>query len=313
MQGSQKKLALMACNYTEVSSSNISASIASLTQIPAHGFLLSEFLSPHTNRRTDSYGGSPHNRMKLMRRLVTEVREILPPPYCLAVKLNSADYMEAGVGLTQEEGLEQVRWLVTCGMVDFVEISGGNAEQKSSGLHNSFTKKTIDKAPARSQSTRIREAFFTEFAEKVMAFKSEVPIQLSGGFRSRNGMADAIDSGVTDLIGLGRASVLQPSLPREILLNPSIPDEDAVAISHIVKGQWFMRMIPIKVVGRGLGLQYFYHQMRRLGKGLKSDPDMSIPGYLFADMVETVQAGFVASLQRFMQALPLFGSGVKAD
>ncbi|KKY23850.1 putative fmn binding [Phaeomoniella chlamydospora] len=100
----------------------------------AYGFLLSQFLSPHTNRRTDDYGGSPEKRMKFLRRFVTEIQEFCPSPFCLSEKLNSADYMEAG-GLTQEEALEQVRWLCECGMIDFVEISGGNAEQKSSGLH----------------------------------------------------------------------------------------------------------------------------------------------------------------------------------
>ena len=75
--------------------------------------------------------------MTLLKRLIREIREVCPPPYCLSVKLNSADYMENG-GLSQEEGLEQVRWLVECGMVDFVEISGGNAEQTSSKLHSLF-------------------------------------------------------------------------------------------------------------------------------------------------------------------------------
>ena len=163
----------------------------------------------------------------------------------LSVKLNSADYMDAGVGLQQDEGLSQVRWLVECGMVDFVEISGGNAENKTSGLQQSFGTKTIAKAPRMRESTRIREAFFTEFAEKVQALNSPVPIQLSGGFRSRTGMADAIDSNICDLIGLGRAAVLEPELPRKILLNAEYDDELALAKSHIVRGQWFAKMLSL--------------------------------------------------------------------
>lgn len=93
-------------------------------------------LSPHTNRRTDEYGGSPEKRLTLLKRLVKEIREVCPRPYCLSVKLNSADYMAAGVGLSTDEGLEQVKWLVECRDVDFVEISGGNAENKSSKLHS---------------------------------------------------------------------------------------------------------------------------------------------------------------------------------
>ena len=146
----------------------------------AHGFLVSEFLSPHTNRRADDYGGDPWRRLALLRRLVAELREVCPPPLCLSFKLNSADYMATG-GLQQDEGLGQVRWLVGCGMVDLVEISGGNAENATSKLHNSFGDKSIERAPERKATTRIREAFFTDFAERVQGLRSEVPIQLSGG------------------------------------------------------------------------------------------------------------------------------------
>lgn len=269
----------------------------------AHGFLLSQFLSPHTNRRTDEYGGSPEKRMKLLKRLVTEIRRECPPPYCLSVKLNSADYMEKGHGLEVDEGLEQVRWLRECGMVDFVEISGGNAEQKTSGLHNSFGAKSIDRGQKMKESTRIREASFTGFAEKVKTMNSNVPVQLSGGFRSRTGMADAIYSGACDLIGLGRSAVLEPELPKKILLNSAYDDEGSVARSHVVRGQWLSNMIPIKVIGSGLPIQFFYYNMRRLGKGLKSDPEISIPGVLLAGIWETLQNGAAMTLQKVVAAL----------
>lgn len=148
----------------------------------AHGFLLSQFLSPYTNRRTDDFGGAAEKRLKLLQRIVFEIRKVCPRPYCLSVKLNSADYMDKGIALEQEEGLERVRWLVEGGMVDFVETSGGKAESKTSGLHSSLDKKTRDKAPTRSDSTRIREGFFTEFAERVQGLNSPFPIQFSGGF-----------------------------------------------------------------------------------------------------------------------------------
>ena len=214
--------------------------------------------------------------LKLLQRLVTEIREVCPPPYCLSVKLNSADYMDKGAGLEQEEGLEQVRWLVECGMVDFVEISGGTAEAKTSGLHSNFDKKTMNKAPTRSESTRIREGFFTDFAEKVQGLNSPTPIQLSGGFRSRTGMADAIDSCVCELVGLGRAAVLEPELPRKCLLNPDYDDSLAFGMSHQVRGLWFGKMFPAKIIGGSFGIQFFYYNMRRLGRGMSSDPDASV-------------------------------------
>jgi 2,4-dienoyl-CoA reductase-like NADH-dependent reductase (Old Yellow Enzyme family) len=109
-----------------------------------------------------------------------------------------------------------VEWLVNCDMVGFVEISGGNAENKTSGLHQSFGKKSMSKAPVRS-NTRIREAYFTDFAEKVRNLTSDVPIQLSGGFRSRVGMADAVAPGTCQLIGLGRTAVLELDIPSTTL------------------------------------------------------------------------------------------------
>ncbi|KAK4561815.1 hypothetical protein LTR86_004494 [Recurvomyces mirabilis] len=277
----------------------------------AHGFLLSQFLSPRTNLRTDDYGGTPAKRMKLLQRLVKEIRALCPPPYCLSVKLNSADYMAAGQGLQIEEGLEQVRWLRECGMVDFVEISGGNAEQKSDGLRASFGARSAEKAQVMRESTRIREAFYTEFADRVMQMESDVPVQLSGGFRTRTGMADAIYSRSCDLIGLGRAAVLEPELPGKVLLNPSYDDEGALARSHQIRGQWFARMIPIKIVGGGLPIQFFYHNMRRLGRGLSSDPDISIPGVLFASLWESLLSGFGQTMQRVIASIG--GSRVKTE
>lgn len=235
--------------------------------------------------------------MALLKRLVREIRAKCPPPYCLSVKLNSADYMSQG-GLQQEEALEQVRWLANCGMVDFIEISGGNAEQTGSKLQGSFGSKTMSVAPKRSESTRIREGFFTEFAEKVQAMQSPVPIQLSGGFRSRTGMADAIDSGVCDLIGLGRAAVLEPELPRKKLLNQEVGDEEALGISHIVRGQWFTMLMPAKVIGRGFALSFFYHTMRLLGNGLRPDPNVSIPWIFMLKVWNGIWSGLRKPFQR---------------
>lgn len=117
-------------------------------------------------------------------------------------------------------------------------------------------------------------------------------------------MADAIDSGVCSLVGLGRSVVLQPDLPKTILLNPAVPDEQAFAQSHIVEGQWFANMIPVKVVGAGLAIQFFYHNMRRLGNGLKSDPDASIPYIIYQGFLETIRSGLLQTVERMLQSSP---------
>ena len=267
----------------------------------AHGFLISQLLSPHTNKRTDEYGGSPGGRIKFLQRLVQEVRDACPVPFCVGVKLNSGDYMGAD-GLSRDEALEQVRWLVECGMVDFVEVSGGNAESTTDGLRNSFGAKSLEKAPKR-ESTRLRESVYSEFAERLMRLDSKVPIQLSGGFRSRNGMADAIESGLCQMIGLGRSAVLQPSLPREILLNPEIPDDEALAMSHQIRGLWLGRIVPAKVVGSGLGIQFFYWNMRRLAAGLSSDPNASVPWVVFLNTMTVIKASLSGASGRLISAL----------
>lgn len=169
-------------------------------------------------------------------------------------------------------------------------------------------------------STRIREGFYTEFAEKVQALHSAVPIQLSGGmryphlrnklhfgtrsyltgFRSRTGMGDALESGICDMIGLGRATVLQPDLPSAVILNPEVPDPEAIGVSHVVRGQWLSRILPVKVLGGGFTLQFFYHNMRRMGRGLSVDHKISLPMILIVDAIETIRSGISVLLQRIL-------------
>ena len=216
-------------------------------------------------------------------------------------------------------------------MLDLVEISGGNAEQSTSKLHSkyrnfnlgrlanaladSFGSKTISEALVMRESTRIREAFFTDFAERVMTIESDVPIQLSGDFRSRTGMADAVASGNCDLVGLGRAAALEPSLPRKILLNEKMPDDIAIALPHIVRGQWLARWIPVKVVGSGMAIQFFYWKMRRLGNGLQSDPGASIPYVVAMETLVKLSDAMRSTANLLQSWLPgmMKRQGVKAD
>ena len=111
-------------------------------------------------------------------------------------------------------------------------------------------------------------------------------------------IADAIDSGVCSLIGLGRSVVLQPDLPKAVLLDQSIPDEEAFAIPHIVRGQWFANIIPVEVVGARLAIQFFDHNMRRLGNGSKADTNASISYIVFRVIYETFESGFWRTMAR---------------
>jgi 2,4-dienoyl-CoA reductase-like NADH-dependent reductase (Old Yellow Enzyme family) len=107
------------------------------------------------------------------------------------------------------------------------------------------TSREGDVQPIR-ESTRRREAYFADFAKKAREVAGEkVHIMLSGGFRSRLGMAAAISEGSCDIIGIGRPACLEPQLPKDKMLAASIPDDDAVVQTFAIRGGNFWRRLPL--------------------------------------------------------------------
>ncbi|GAA5926703.1 hypothetical protein JCM3775_007015 [Rhodotorula graminis] len=167
----------------------------------AHGYLLSQFLSGRVNRRTDDYGGSLENRYRIVGRVLAEIRRRVPDQkFMLSMKLNSADFSEGG--MTPEESRQVCAWLDEAGM-DLIELSGGTYE---SGAFNH-----------KKESTKKREAYFVEFAEAVKPSLKSATLCVTGGFRSRRAMEEAIKSGATDLVGLARPLTAEPYLIRDML------------------------------------------------------------------------------------------------
>ncbi|MFC3711505.1 NADH:flavin oxidoreductase/NADH oxidase family protein [Sphingoaurantiacus capsulatus] len=164
----------------------------------AHGYLLSQFLSPRTNRRDDEWGGSLENRAHFLLEVVRRVRAAVKPGFAVSVKLNSADFQRGGFAF--EDSLQVARWLEEAG-VDLLEISGGSYEQPAMmdipGLDAPEPQKL-------AKSTAAREAYFVDFAKAMKAELSRMPLMVTGGFRTRAAMEHALDSGAADLIGLGR-------------------------------------------------------------------------------------------------------------
>ncbi len=166
----------------------------------AHGYLLSQFLSPLTNRRSDRWGGSLENRSRMLLDVVRAVREAVRPEFCVTVKLNSADFQKGGFELddaiTVVEALNDTK-------VDLVELSGGSYESPAM------------QGTASDDSTGQREAYFVDFARQV-ARVATMPIMVTGGVR-RWAVAEAAMSrdeagfGV-DLLGVARALAFQPDL-----------------------------------------------------------------------------------------------------
>ncbi len=158
----------------------------------AHGYLLSQFLSPATNTRTDEWGGTIENRSRLLLTILKEIRNEVGPGFPISVKLNSSDFQRGG--LTEEESLEVVKMLDKVG-IDLLEISGGTYEKTAFFLLNEeHNMKT---------STKAREAYFIDFAQQVRKV-SNVPLLITGGFRSFEFCNKVLADGELDLIGMGR-------------------------------------------------------------------------------------------------------------
>lgn len=159
----------------------------------AHGFLLSQFLSPLFNQRDDQYGGSITNRMRFLLEAIDAVRNVVGESFPIAIKLNSSDQLEGG--LSQEDALEVVKALDQTS-IDLIDISGGTyfpgAKSASDGA---------GKGP-----------YFFEFAEAARKITSK-PLMLTGGFKTKAQADDVLARGIVDFIGLARAVIIDPSLP----------------------------------------------------------------------------------------------------
>ncbi len=158
----------------------------------AHGYLLSQFLSPKTNHRSDQWGGSLENRSRLLLSIIEQAREVVGPNFPISVKLNSSDFQRGG--FTEEESLEVIQMLE--GKIDLLEVSGGTYEKLVFFEAN-------DEATEVKESTRRREAYFIEFSKKIRAV-SRIPLMITGGFRSLEFCNEVLEKGEVDLIGMAR-------------------------------------------------------------------------------------------------------------
>lgn len=164
----------------------------------AHGYLLSQFLSPLSNQRTDQWGGSLENRARLLIEIVKAVRAVVSPQFAVAVKLNSADFQRGG--FSSEDAQQVVKMLNGLG-VDLVELSGGSYEAPAM------------QGQARDGRTLAREAYFLEFAKEIRKV-AHMPIMVTGGIRRLEVAQQVIDSGV-DMAGMGTALAIEPNLPNQ--------------------------------------------------------------------------------------------------
>lgn len=162
----------------------------------AHGYLLSQFLSPAFNKRTDSYGGSIENRARALMEVLETVRKAVGKDYPVLVKINSQDYLDGGLGL---EDSVQVGIMLADAGIDAIELSGGTM---ASGDRNPNFKKVLSEE---------QEAYFRD-AAKAFKMKIDVPIILVGGIRSYHLAEKIRTDGLADYISLCRPLIREPGL-----------------------------------------------------------------------------------------------------
>jgi 2,4-dienoyl-CoA reductase-like NADH-dependent reductase (Old Yellow Enzyme family) len=219
----------------------------------AHGYLVSQFLSPYHNHRTDRWGGSAEARRRFVLEVLTAMRAEVGAVFPIGIKLNSADFQHGG--FTEEESLETLRALAKAG-IDMIEISGGTYEAPA------MTGVKVTEQP--KESTRKREAYFLEFAEKARQVV-DTPLMVTGGFRTPEGMAQYIACGAVDIVGIARSMALEPDLP-----------------SRLMNGmQPLYQVRPIKTgfaaIDRSglLEITWYTRQLRRIAHGKAPDPGES--------------------------------------
>jgi 2,4-dienoyl-CoA reductase (NADPH2) len=164
----------------------------------AHGYLLSQFLSPLCNQRRDQWGGILENRARLLIEVVKAVRDVVSPQFVVAVKLNSADFQRGG--FSADEARRVVEMLNGL-RVDLVELSGGSYEAPAM------------QGQARDGRTLAREAYFLEFAKDILAV-ARMPLMVTGGLRRKTVAEQVIASGVA-MAGIATALAIDPNLPRD--------------------------------------------------------------------------------------------------
>ena len=236
----------------------------------AHGYLISQFLSPRSNLRDDRWGGSLENRARFLLFTVNTVRQLVGPEFPVSVKLNSADFQRGGFAF--EDSLQVARWLQDAG-VDLIEISGGTYEQpKLLGIEGL----EAEEPQAVAESTLAREAYFVDFA-KAMKNELTVPLMLTGGFRNKSAMEQAIKSGAADVIGIGRPLCTMTDAPKRLLGGMAILPKFESQLKLFPDWLSVLRKVK-KLRGiEGFATQYWYYaQLYALGKTGRPNIDQSV-------------------------------------
>ena len=211
----------------------------------AHGYLLSQFLSPLVNKREDEWGGSLENRARLLLDIVKSIRAAVSPDFAVAVKINSADFQRGG--FSEDDARQVVEWLNQLG-VDLIELSGGSYEAPAM------------MGTARDDRTLAREAYFLEFAKDIQKV-ANMPIMVTGGIRRIEVANAVIESGV-DMAGIATAIAICPDLPNRWQAG----ETPAPALKPI--------QMKDKALASAAQMSSVRFQMKKLSRGKRPNPNV---------------------------------------
>ncbi len=229
----------------------------------AHGYLISQFLSPLTNKRTDQWGGSIENRSRFLIETLKEIRKSVSPNFCVSVKLNSADFQKGGFDINDAKWVTQKLNNLD---IDLLELSGGSYE--SPAMHG----QTND------TSTSKREAYFVDFARDI-ASVAQMPIMVTGGIYKMQTAIKALekdDAGFgISVLGIAKALAYIPDLPNKWKQGQQLE----VTLPHAEWKDKTLAGVATTSVAR--------RQLVRMSKGKKPSLDLSPLSSLILDRLRT--------------------------
>jgi 2,4-dienoyl-CoA reductase-like NADH-dependent reductase (Old Yellow Enzyme family) len=216
-----------------------------------HGYLISQFLSPYTNKRTDQYGGSFENRKRFMTEVLTEVRESMPSHMALVVKMNSWDGFKSGI--TKEEGILTAQAIEQCG-ADAIVVSGGFVSRAPMYVMrgkmpidimayyiNEGWKKFFVKLVGKQliPSVPFSEGYFMEDAKQIQNAIG-IPVVLVGGMNSMQTIDKAMDEGF-QWVAIARALIENPNFVND-LRNETIQKSGCTTCNYCVAKMYTKEM-----------------------------------------------------------------------
>ena len=199
--------------FAEASRRAMEANFHGVQLHSAHGYLLSEFLSPHTNRRTDKYGGNMNNRVRIFEEIYKKTTKLVGSDFPISIKMNADDFLEGGLKLDESKKIAET--LSKIGYAS-IEVSGGMWEVLMRNKKDLGWQPAMIPESRLNINTREKEAYHRTYAKEIKKLIDK-PLILVGGIKSLDVIEELLTRGITDFVALSRPLIREPDLPNKWL------------------------------------------------------------------------------------------------